>query len=241
MTGSALGPTVETTDPYRPEGPPMPTASPSRPRRLIALVTDSRLARSYLAVFAVGILVMFLFPESPYAMSPLLLTAPLSFLGLVFPFGPGTEGSGTAEALATGFWAVCLLLCALVNAAVLGALTKRPAREPSAPAHPRTSRNLLAPAVDNWLARGYLAVVAASLVFFLYAMYVLPDPGFAGIWPLMAAAPLSFLALLVMAPVEHSSLTWLSPLVFSAGVLLSGLVNAVLIGLLARMLRTRPA
>jgi hypothetical protein len=218
----------------------MPTASPSRPWRLITLVTDSWLARSYLAVFAVGVLVMFLFPESPYAMSPLVLTAPLSFLGVVFPFGPGTEGSGTAEALATGFWVVCLLLCALVNAAVLGALAKRPAREPSAPAHPRASRNLLAPAVDNWPARGYLAVVAASLVFFLYAMYVLPDPGFAGIWPLMAAAPLSFLALLAT-PAEHSSLTWLSPLLFSAGVLLSGLVNAALIGLLARSLRTRPA
>ncbi|MFI2509565.1 SCO4225 family membrane protein [Streptomyces sp. NPDC018972] len=218
----------------------MPTASPSRPRRLIALATNGWLARSYLAVFAVGVLVMFLFPESPYAMSPLVLTAPLSFLGVVFPFGPGTEGSGTAEALATGFWVVCLLLCALVNAAVLGALAKRPAREPSAPAHPRTSRNLLAPAVDNWPARGYLAVVAASLVFFLYAMYVLPDPGFAGIWPLMAAAPLSFLAL-PATPAEHSSLTWLSPLLFSAGVLLSGLVNAALIGLLTRSLRTRPA
>lgn len=208
------------------------------PRRLIACATDSRLARGYLAVFAAGVLVMFLFPDSPYAMSPLLLTAPLSFLGMVLPFGPGTEGSGTAEALATGSWAVWLLLCALVNAAVLGALARRPAPEPSAPTRPRRSWTLLAPAVDNWLARGYLAVVAASLGFFLYAAFVLPDTGFAGIWPLMATAPLSILALLVAAPTEYSSVTWLSPSVFSAGVVLSGLVNAVLLGLLARRLRS---
>ena len=50
----------------------------------------------------------------------------------------------------------------------------------------RRARALLTPAVDHWLARGYLAVVAASLGFFLYA----PDSGLAGIWPVMATAPL---------------------------------------------------
>ncbi|MEU7468869.1 hypothetical protein AB0A94_09980 [Streptomyces sp. NPDC044984] len=236
MPERAPRPIVETTDSPPTGGPSMPTAH--HPRRLLALATESRLARGYLAVCAVGVLVMLLFPESPAAMGPMLLTAPLSFLTVAFPFGPGTEGSGTAEALAAGSWTVWLLLCALVNAAVLGALAKSPA--PARP-RPRRAPALLAPAVDNWLARGYLAVVAASLAFFLYAVHVLPDPGFAGIWPLMAAAPLSFLAPLVTTPVEHSSPTWLSPLVFSAGVLLSGLVNAVLIGLLARTLRTRPA
>ena len=109
--------------------------------------------------------------------------------------------------------------------------------------HPRLRRirALLAPAVDNWLARGYLAVVAASLGFFLCAVYLLPDPGFAGIWPLMATAPLSILALLVSTPAEYSSLGWLSPLVFAAGAALSGLFNAVLLGLLARRLRAREA
>ncbi|GAA3793220.1 SCO4225 family membrane protein [Streptomyces phyllanthi] len=108
-------------------------------------------------------------------------------------------------------------------------------------AHPRLPRTraLLAPAVDNWLARGYLAVVAASLGFFLYAVYLSPDPGFAGIWPYMATAPLSTLAFLVPAPGWDSSLAWLSPLIFSAGVAVSGLVNAVLLGLLARRLRSR--
>ncbi|WP_261399389.1 SCO4225 family membrane protein [Streptomyces misionensis] len=94
---------------------------------------------------------------------------------------------------------------------------------------------LPAPAVDNWLARGYLAVVAVALGFFLYAVYLSPDPGFAGIWPLMATAPLSFV---LFAPAFPDFLpSWLSPLVFSAGVALCGLVNATLLGLLVRRLR----
>ncbi|MFD5078889.1 SCO4225 family membrane protein [Streptomyces sp. NPDC058371] len=107
-------------------------------------------------------------------------------------------------------------------------------------ARPRLKRTrvLLAPAVDNWLARSYLAVVAASLGFFLYAVYLSPDPGFAGIWPIMATAPFSAIALLAPVLDWYSSLAWLTPLVFSAGVALAGLVNAVLLGLLARRLRT---
>ncbi|MFE9612982.1 SCO4225 family membrane protein [Streptomyces sp. NPDC006012] len=100
------------------------------------------------------------------------------------------------------------------------------------------TRRFLALATDNWPARGYLAVVAASLAFFLYAVYLSPDPGFAAIWPYMTTAPLSILAFLVPTPEWDSSLSWLSPLIFSAGVALSGLVNAALIGLLARALRT---
>ncbi|MET9385769.1 hypothetical protein ABZY09_33035 [Streptomyces sp. NPDC002928] len=236
-----------------------------RLRRLLALATDNWLARGYLAVFAASVLVMLLFPDSGFAASPLMLTAPLSFLGAVLPFGPGTEGGGAAEVSAIGFWAVWLVLCALVNAAVLGALAAGSATAASPGARaplPRISdpseqngtdtarsarpglqraRALLAPAVDNWLARGYLAVAAAALGFFLCAAYVLPDPGFAGIWPLMATAPFSILALLVAAPVEYSALAWLNPLIFSAGVALSALLNAVLLGRLARRLRVREA
>jgi hypothetical protein len=126
------------------------------------------------------------------------------------PFGPGTEGGGAVEVLAIGFWAVWLLLCALVNAAVLGALARGP-RPPHRPAcvslsqggselseqegtdrarhvrlRVRRTRALVAPAMDNWLARGYLAVVAASPGFCLYAVLVSPDPGSPGSgrsWP----------------------------------------------------------
>ncbi|MEE1930327.1 hypothetical protein V1J52_19430 [Streptomyces sp. TRM 70351] len=105
---------------------------------------------------------------------------------------------------------------------------------------PRRLHRLLSPATDNWLARGYLAVVAASLVFFLYAVYLSSDPGFAGIWPLMATAPLSIVVALAV-PEWGASPEWLNPLVFSAVVALCGLVNAALLGLLARKLGAREA
>ncbi|KUL26257.1 SCO4225 family membrane protein [Streptomyces regalis] len=227
----------------------MPNAS--RPRRLprlrrfLALATDNWHARGYLAVVAVSVLVMVVFPDSGLAASPMMLTAPLSFAGVVLPFGPGTEGGGAVEVFAVGSWAVWLLVCAVVNAAVLGALATRSASAATdVAAQPRPGRvpALLAPAVDNWLARGYLAVVAAAVGFFLWAAYLSPDPGFAGIWPLMATAPLSILALLVAAPAEWgSSVAWLSPLMFSAGAALAGLFNAVLLGRLAHRLRAREA
>lgn len=250
----------------------MPNASRPRRvprlRRLLVLATGNRLSRGYPAVFAASLLVAFLFPGGDFAPDPLLLTAPLSLLGVALPFGPGTGGSGAAGVFAAGFWTVWLLLCALVNAAVPGALAARsvttaPAgvREPfprgtassgqrgadtAHPARPRPYgiRALWAPAVDNWLARGYLAVVAVALGVFLYAVHLSPDPGFAGIWPLMATAPFGILALLAASPAEYFSFSRLSPLIFSAGVALSGLVNAVLLGLLARRLRApeaRPA
>ena len=209
----------------------------SRPRRLLALATDNWPARAYLIVVGASVAVMFVAPESPVAASPLILTAPLSLLSVILPFGPGTEGS--QQALAVGSWTVWLLLCALVNAAVLGALAKRsttttttaPPTRTGARTHARL-RTLLAPAVDNWPARAYLALVAASLAFFLTAAYILPDPGFAGIWPLMATAPTGFLAVLL--PMS-------SPLAFAAATALCGLANAVLLGRLAHQLRTREA
>ncbi|MGB8947205.1 MAG: hypothetical protein WCD21_44275 [Streptomyces sp.] len=105
--------------------------------------------------------------------------------------------------------------------------TSRPRRLPRL-------RQLLAPAVDNWLARGYLAVAAASLGFFLGAWYVGPDPGLAGAYPFMATMPFSILAFLVSVPAEYASTAWLSPLIFALGTALSGLINAVLLGRLTR-------
>ncbi|MGV9455815.1 SCO4225 family membrane protein [Streptomyces sp. NPDC003635] len=111
-------------------------------------------------------------------------------------------------------------------------------------AHPRrrSIRALLAPATDNWLSRGYLAAVAASIGFFLYAAYLTPDTGFAAIWPVMSTAPLGFLAFFLATPVME--VEWLSTAVFSAATAAAGLVNATLLGLLARGLRApqpRPA
>jgi hypothetical protein len=105
----------------------MPNASRPRRlprlRRLLALATDNWPARGYLAVFAASVPVAFLFPDSVYATIPLLLTEPLSLLGMVLPIGPGIEDSGgPAVVLACAVTGVWLLLCALVNAAAVGAL-----------------------------------------------------------------------------------------------------------------------
>ncbi|MFC8778731.1 SCO4225 family membrane protein [Streptomyces nigra] len=214
----------------------MQTSPRLRLPRLLVLGTDSRLARGYLVVFGLSVLVMQILPDSPVAMAPMLLTAPLSLFGVALPFGPGTEGGGPGEALAVGFWAAWVLLCALVNAAALGALTAK--RSASAPVRSNVpARNLLAPAVDNWLARAYCAVVAVALGFFLYAVLLSPDPGFAGIWPLITAAPFSFLAVPLSLPAEYSGIPGLGTLVFTVAVGLAGLVNAVLIGRLAHRLR----
>ncbi|CAL9507222.1 hypothetical protein SUDANB21_03575 [Streptomyces sp. enrichment culture] len=215
----------------------MPTSPRFGPRRLLALATDSLAARASLGLVALGFAAMFLAPDSPFAMAPMVLTAPLSFLPVFVPVGAGVAGGGAAEVAAAVVFVGWMLLCALANAAALGALLRRPDRRPAEqvpvqpPARPR--RALLAAAVDNWPARIYVAVVAAALGTFLYAVLLSPDPGFAGIWPLLAAAPLSFLAAAVSLPAEFG-LPWMSTLVFTAGIVLAGLVNAVLIGRLTR-------
>ncbi|MGV9918239.1 SCO4225 family membrane protein [Streptomyces cellulosae] len=219
----------------------MPTSPRFGPRRLLALATDSLAARAYLGLVALGFAAMFLAPDSPLAMAPMMLTAPLSFLPVFVPVGAGVAGGGAAEVAAAVVFVGWMLLCALANAAALGALLRRPDRIPdlapdrapvqTPPARPR--RALLAAAVDNWPARIYVAAVAAALGTFLYAVLLSPDPGFAGIWPLLAAAPLSFLAAAVSLPAEFG-LPWMSTLVFTAGIVLAGLVNAVLIGRLTR-------
>ncbi|MEU1265339.1 hypothetical protein ABZ473_25370 [Streptomyces cellulosae] len=219
----------------------MPTSPRFSPRRLLALATDSLAARAYLGLVALGFAATFLAPDSPFAMAPMVLTAPLSFLPVFVPAGAGVAGGGAAEVAAAVVFVGWMLLCALANAAALGALLRRPDRRPdlapdrapvqTPPAHPR--RALLAAAVDNWPARIYVAVVAAALGTFLYAVLLSPDPGLAGIWPLLAAAPLSFLAATVSLPAEFG-LPWMSTLVFTTGIVLAGLVNAVLIGRLTR-------
>ncbi|MEU6380103.1 hypothetical protein [Streptomyces sp. NPDC046909] len=110
----------DATRPRRPRHP----HRPSRLRRLLGLATDNWPARGYLVVFGASVPVMFLAPDSPVAMLPLLLTEPLSLAGMVLPVGPGSvEDAGgpalVAASVAMGGW---LLVCAVVNAAVVGAL-----------------------------------------------------------------------------------------------------------------------
>ncbi|CAL9556207.1 hypothetical protein SUDANB145_04525 [Streptomyces sp. enrichment culture] len=213
-----------------------------RLRRFVTLATGNWPARGYLALVAVSMLLVMVFPDLALPVDPMLLTAPLSFAGVALPFGPGSAAEGAALTPAVGLWLLWLVLCAFVNAAVVGALAEErtpvaraPRTEPAPSAGGRAQRlrALLTPAVDNWPARGYLALVAASLGFFLYAVYLSPDPGFAGVWPTLATAPLGFVALLAV----PAGPDWLGTLAFSAGVTLSGLFNAVLLGRLVRRAR----
>ncbi|MYS12427.1 hypothetical protein [Streptomyces sp. SID4982] len=230
--------------------------NPARPRRLLALATSHWLPRGYLAAFITSTLAMFLFPAVDLAWIPTLLTAPLSFLTALLPFGPGSGVDTQAGVLANGVWIAILLACALVNSAVLGHVVTRPAHTgsefPSHPPAPTADRGaggaqpassprhrLLAHAVDNWPARAYLTVVAVALAYFLGVTWVGPDSGYSAAYSLLATAPLSIVVLVVSIPTEFISATWVHPMVFSAGTILAGLFNAVFIGRRAHTRRTR--
>ncbi|BDH05794.1 SCO4225 family membrane protein [Streptomyces seoulensis] len=230
----------------------------SRPRRLLALATGHRLVRGCLAAFAVSALAVVLFPSADLDRIPSLLTAPLSVLTPFLPFGPGSGADTPAEVLASSVWVALLLVSALVTAAVLCYLATRPAAAPeslpcaSAPpaqrgsdrAQPASSRmhrlrTLLAPAVDNWLARGYLAVVAVALTYFLGVTFSGPDSGYAAVYPVVTTAPLSILVFVVAIPTEFYPAAWVHPLVLSTGTILAGQFNAVRIGRYAHSQRAR--
>ncbi|WP_330234538.1 SCO4225 family membrane protein [Streptomyces sp. NBC_00566] len=233
--------------------------NPSRPRRLLALATGHWLARGGLAAVAISALAMSVFPAADFARIPPLLTAPLSLLTVFLPFGPGSGVDPTAGVPANSVWFVLLLVCAVVTAAVLGYLATRPAatapeRPPhsSAPpaqrgsdrAQPASSRmprlrTRLAPAVDNWLARGYLAVVAVALTYFLGDTFFGPDSGYAAVYPVITTAPFSIPVFVVAIPTESYPVTWVHPMVLSVGTILAGLLNAVHIGRYAHTQRAR--
>ncbi|MFG3122060.1 SCO4225 family membrane protein [Streptomyces sp. NPDC048201] len=217
--------------------------NPSRPRRLSALATGHWPARVGLAVVAFSALAMFLFPAAGFARILLLLTAPLSLLPMSLPFGPGSGADTTAGVLAEGVWVALPLVCALVTAAVLRHLAARPAapapeslpqrdsdRAQPASSRMRRLRTLLAPAVDNWLSRGYLAVVAAALTYFLGDTFLGPDSGYAAAYPVITTAPLGILVLVVSIPTEFFPVAWVHPMVLSAGTIAAALFNAVHIG-----------
>ncbi|MFD4724769.1 SCO4225 family membrane protein [Streptomyces seoulensis] len=96
-------------------------------------------------------------------------------------------------------------------------------------------------ATDNWPSRGYLVAAGSAIGFFLYAVYLTPDPGFAAIWPFAATLPLSAVAFLTPTPELDPAANWLTPLLFTAWVSGCALVNAGLLGMAVRAFRTRSA
>ncbi|WP_051720647.1 SCO4225 family membrane protein [Streptomyces sp. NRRL F-2799] len=100
-------------------------------------------------------------------------------------------------------------------------------------------RTRLAPAVDNWLASGYLAVVAVALAYFLGDTFFRPDSGYAAVSPVITTVPPSIPVFVVAAPTESYPVTWMHPMVLSAGTILAGLFDAVHIGRYAHTQRAR--
>ena len=98
----------------------------------------------------------------------------------------------------------------------------------------RSTKRILTAATDNWFSRGYLALCAALLVWVaadsLFVEHA--DASFAGVWPLLATAPTSLLAMAVGPS---------SPPAFFVLVALAAYVNATLLGLLVRSVRHRTA
>ncbi len=95
----------------------------------------------------------------------------------------------------------------------------------------RTKRILKA-ATDNWFSRGYLALCAGLLVWVaadtLFVEHA--DASLAAVWPLLATAPTSFLAMAAGPS---------APLLFLGLLALAAYFNATLLGLLVRSLRQR--
>ncbi|MEU6816063.1 hypothetical protein [Streptomyces sp. NPDC046860] len=110
---------------------------------------------------------------------------------------------------------------------------------PTTRPRPRRLRAWLTLATDNWLSRGYLVVAGSALGYFLYCVYLTPDPGFAAIWPFAAALPFSAVAFLAPSPGIDPSADWTGPPLFAVWVALCALANAGLLGLLVRAFRTR--
>jgi hypothetical protein len=91
-------------------------------------------------------------------------------------------------------------------------------------------KRLLCAAFDNWVSRAYLLAFAALLVWVIVDTDVVvhPDASFAGVWPFFLTLPTSLL-LLRLPDLDGWGLL--------AGLAVAALVNATLLGLLARAVR----
>ncbi|MEV7723583.1 hypothetical protein AB0P15_02470 [Streptomyces sp. NPDC087917] len=90
--------------------------------------------------------------------------------------------------------------------------------------------------LEVWVPAGYLAVVVGSLIW-VEVLSRTGDAGFAGIWPLFATAPLSILALLLLAPGGQPEAS--AAFGFYGAVLVGAAANAALIWALVRLLVRR--
>lgn len=102
-------------------------------------------------------------------------------------------------------------------------------------------KRTLSAATDNWLSRGYLAVCAALLLWTVGDALFSNDegPSFAGVWPIFATLPTSFLVVLLAGAIGFllpSGATLPISVILLAA---AAVINAALLGMLLRWLRSR--
>ncbi|RAJ71353.1 hypothetical protein K378_00171 [Streptomyces sp. Amel2xB2] len=102
-------------------------------------------------------------------------------------------------------------------------------------------RRILSAATDNFPSRAYLAVCAALLIWTAADAVFLNEqgPSFAGIWPIFATLPTSFLFVLLTGGIRFLLPTDVTLPIFVVLLALAAFINATLLGLLLRMLRHR--
>ncbi|WP_314172071.1 SCO4225 family membrane protein [Streptomyces winkii] len=102
-------------------------------------------------------------------------------------------------------------------------------------------RRILSAATDNWLSRGYLAVCAALLIWTV-ADAVLGNnegPSIAAVWPIFATLPTSFLVVLLAGGAGFLLPSAVTLPLFVILLAVAAVINATLLGLLLRWLRSR--
>lgn len=107
--------------------------------------------------------------------------------------------------------------------------------------HGSTTR-ILSAATDNWFSRGYLTVCAGLLIWAaadtVFADHA--DASFAAVWPIVATLPTSLLVVALSAYVVEPLVPGdAAAPVFLCLLAVAAVVNAVLLGLLVRLLGRR--
>lgn len=102
-------------------------------------------------------------------------------------------------------------------------------------------KRILSAATDNWPSRVYLTVCAALLVWTAFDAVLANDegPSFAGVWPIFATLPTSLLVVLLAGGIGFLLPSAVTIPLFVILLAVAALINATLLGLLLRWLRSR--
>jgi hypothetical protein len=102
-------------------------------------------------------------------------------------------------------------------------------------------KRIMSAATDNWLSRGYLTVCAALLIWTAGEALFANDegPSFAGVWPIFATLPTSLAVVLLAGGLGFLLPSAVNLPIFVILLAVAALINATVLGLLLRWLRSR--